>query len=287
MGKKEDESKERRRRLLRRAFGSLGTLPARAIPEPSHPAAAPEPPTFTAAPIAAPTSEMSAFDREYAKKIDTKAALLGKDHFAILEVPRNATREQVKSAYLSAVKTFHPDHIPPSLGHLAGRVKEIFNAIREAHVAIEDDVGRALYLAELEMQKSDSATRKAPANDVEICEREAELHLRKRDYSLAAEEYAKAFALGKNPSHLAQEAWAIYVDPQRKADLPLVIMKLEQALTLDAKNEKACYAMGVIARVQDDLLKATKFFKTAVATNPRNAEAIAELRLIEMRSKMK
>ena len=287
---KDDVAKARRQRLLRRAFGNLGTLP-NSSPESAAAAPPPPPPPPVRRPPPPPpvlAGNAAEADAEYLRKVEAKAVLLGNDHFAMLNVPRNATKEQIKAAYLQAVKVFHPDHIPPSLAHLAPRVRDIFNAIRDAHEALEDDARRALYLSSLDKPKAQPAPGASPAaKDTESLEKQAEAHLRKREYVQAAEQFAKIFAVSKHPSHLAQEAWAIYVDPKRKADLPLAIKKLEQALGLDPKNDKACYAMGVIARVQGDPARATKLFKTALAANPRHAEAASELRLIELRAKKK
>jgi curved DNA-binding protein CbpA len=208
----------------------------------------------------------------------------------VLGVSRSATKEQVKSAYLQAVKIFHPDHLPPGLSRLSNQVKDIFGAIRDAYETLQDDARRTVYVQQLEKAAQAPAVAAAAATaksaqDVEMLEKQADLHLRKKEYAKAGEAYGKAFELSKSPGMLAQQAWSIYLDPARKGDLGKVKQMLEQALKLDPLCDKAAYALGVLARVEGDLARAEKLFKTAVAGNPRHAEAATELRLIERRRK--
>ncbi|MBI5547527.1 MAG: DnaJ domain-containing protein, partial [Deltaproteobacteria bacterium] len=288
LNEKDDAARARRQRLLRRAFGNLGAFSSsdadETPPDPVVPPAAASPASATASTPAAAMA-LSPDELTLAKKIEAKVLAIkeGHDHFALLGVARTSTREQIKTAYIQLVKTFHPDHVPVSLAHLAPKVSELFNAIRDAHDVLQDDARRSSYLEELARPKNDLSSR--ASNDAEIAERHAELHLRKKEFVQASQQFARAFAITRNPSLLAQEAWAIYLDPTRKAELPLVKKKLEEALKLDPKSDRACYSMGVICRVEGDLARAEKLFKTAVATNPRHAEASTELRLIEMRRK--
>ena len=43
------------------------------------------------------------------------------DHFSTLGIDRNASRDQVKTAFLSLAKVFHPDRLPPALSTPLGR----------------------------------------------------------------------------------------------------------------------------------------------------------------------
>jgi Tfp pilus assembly protein PilF len=60
---------------------------------------------------------------------------------------------------------------------------------------------------------------------------------------------------------------------------------MQEALKLDPSCDRALYQLGVIARVDNDVDKAERFFRNAVQANPKHLEANQELRLIEMRKK--
>ncbi len=270
-----DEDKLRRQRLLRRAFDNLGALPRPAQPKASREAAAAEP--------AAPGPEqLSEEHQALAARIEARAASIAReDYFTRLGLQRTASAEQVKSAFLSAAMVFHPDRLPSVLGHLSAKVRDVFDALTEAQDALIDDARRAAYL----QQVDGTAATKVRGDEVEALEKQAEAALRKKEFAHAAELYGRAFAISKNAGHLAQEAWSIYLDPEQRTNLAGVKRMLEQALKMDATCDRASYSLGVIARVEGDLDKAERLFRSAVHSNPKNAEASTELRLIEMRRK--
>src|SRR5690606_14499122 len=104
-----------------------------------------EPAAPTAAPAAAPAA---AEDSGLAQQIEQRYAALQskRDHFAILGVSPEAPRDQVKAAFLSLAKVFHPDRLPPSLPHLAPKITAVFEAIREAYEILYDEAKRTAYL---------------------------------------------------------------------------------------------------------------------------------------------
>jgi curved DNA-binding protein CbpA len=272
-----EEDKLRRQRLLRRAFDNLGSMPRPRQPEGrGERAAAPTP-------AASAQGELTAEDQALAARIEARAASIPKeDFFARLGVPRSAGADQVKNAFVAAAMVFHPDRLPPALSHLTAKVREVFTALTEANEALSDDGRRAAYLQQLE---GSAAPPKSRGEEVEVLEKQAEAALRKKEFTRAAELYGRAFAISKSAGHLAQEAWAIYLDPEQRSNLAGVKRMLEQALKLDSACDRASYSLGVIARVEGDLDKAERLFRTAVHSNPKNAEASTELRLIEMRRK--
>jgi curved DNA-binding protein CbpA len=272
-----EEDKLRRQRLLRRAFDNLGSMPFPTLPE-GRGERAPAP-----APAAPSEGELTAEDQALAARIEARAASIPKEDFFVrLGVPRSAGADQVKNAFVTAAMVFHPDRLPPALSHLSAKVREVFMALTEANEALSDDGRRAAYLQQLE---GSAAAPKSRGEEVEVLEKQAEAALRKKEFTRAAELYGRAFAISKNAGHLAQEAWAIYLDPEQRSNLAGVKRMLEQALKMDSACDRASYSLGVIARVEGDLDKAEKLFRTAVHSNPKNAEASTELRLIEMRRK--
>lgn len=66
---------------------------------------------------------------------------MGKDYYAILGVPRNATKEDIKKAYRELVKKYHPDLNPNN----KKEAEEKFKEISEAYEVLMDDEKRARY----------------------------------------------------------------------------------------------------------------------------------------------
>lgn len=281
----------RRQRLLRRAVENMGVLPQQRGPEGAvavSPAAA--------APVAPPPpSTLSAEERTFAEQLDARATTLaGKDHFTVLGISQAATKDQVKAAFLQLAKTFHPDRLPAALQASHGaRINTVFDAVRAAYDAIQDDAARAKYIELLKAGPPKPGFKPGVKGEPEPVEqqvrelvREGELLLKKKDFAGAERLFGRAHEMDpKHAESLAGKAWAIFLDPARKEELPAVRQLLQDALKLDGKCARAHYQLGVIARAQGDAGAAEKHFRAAVAANPRHAEASAEVRLLEIRKK--
>jgi curved DNA-binding protein CbpA len=245
------------------------------------PSSAPSAASPPAAPAKQPT--LSPEEIALAKKIEARhIGIAREDLFTRLGLQREANGEQVKAAYFSQVKVFHPDRLPSALANLTPKVKDIFAALTEAYETLYDDAKRSMYLMRLAAPSQSQAPK---ASSLEVTLKQADLHLKKKEFAAAAELFGKAFAESNKALHLAMQAWAMYLDPAQRSNMPQIKAKLEQALRLDRECDRAHYTLGVMARVENDLARAEKFFRAAVAVNPKNAEASTELRLIEMRRK--
>ncbi|MEW5742597.1 MAG: J domain-containing protein, partial [Myxococcota bacterium] len=282
----------RRQRLLRRAMENLGAIqqpqagePPRSenvqvvSPQPAEPAPPPPRPSSPSG-IRSPTPA----DLQLAAQIEARhEGLAKKDHFAVLGLTPNATRDQVKGAFLSLAKVFHPDRLPPTLPHMAQKMSAVFEAIRGAYEALHDDSKRAAYAASL--AAGAPAAKLAPAQQASELMKMAEVFFKKRDYKQAEQHFQKAHALDKGGQSLAAAAWCIYMDPTRKAEAGEARTMMQKALAIDPDCDRAHYQLGVIARVEGDMETAERHFREAVRVNPRHLEANQEIRLIEMRKK--
>ncbi|HZH74894.1 MAG TPA: tetratricopeptide repeat protein, partial [Archangium sp.] len=178
-----------------------------------------------------------------------------------------------------------PDRLPPALSHHVSKMTPIFEAIREAYEVLYDDVKRAAYLQELRNRAASPQRTVQPGVDPNDLFKMGEVFFRKRDFAAAVDHYERAYNAEARPVYLAARAWAIYMDPQRKADIPKAKQLMTEALKLDPNCDRAHYQLGVIARVENDMERAERHFREAVRANPKHLEANQELRLIEMRKK--
>jgi curved DNA-binding protein CbpA len=285
----------RRQRLLKRAMENLGSMPSPSstsnitginmpvVPASSGSGLVPSPSSPSSASAAPPPP--SAAEQQLAAQIEARHAQLSrKDLFLTLGIAPNATRDQVKSAFLNLAKIFHPDRLPPSLPHLSQKMSAVFEGIREAYETLYDDNRRAQWVA-AQQAAAQKATPAASAQQASDLFKMGEVFFKKRDYKSAEQHFGKAHALDKGANSLAAQGWAIYMDPTRKAEGQAARQMMQKALTIDPNNDRAHYQLGVIGRVEGDMDRAERHFREAVKANPKHLEANQEIRLIEMRKK--
>lgn len=268
----DEAAKARRQRLLQRAM-QLGSRPAPEAPAPS--------PGAPASPSA--EEQLAQLIEKRYEDVQQK-----RDHFTTLGLPVDpeVKKEQVKAAFLGLAKRFHPDRLPPALSALAPKMTAVFEAIRDAYEVLYNDTQRVAYLQELRTKSAAQAASPKPSGiDPNDLFKMGEVFFRKRDFAAAVEHFERAYNAEPKAVYLAARAWAIYMDPQRKAEIPKTKQMMAEALKLDPNCDRAHYQLGVIARVENDMARAERHFREAVRANPKHLEANQELRLIEMRKK--
>jgi curved DNA-binding protein CbpA len=225
-------------------------------------------------------------DAELAESIEARHAALTRDpdRFAVLGVPPDAGRDEVKRAFIELAKVFHPDRLPRSLALLQPKAARVFDAIREAQEFLLDDVRRAEHAAAHHRGAPAAPSDPGAAAEALVA---GEMAMRRREYAQAESLFRKAYEADPRPATLAAEAWAIYMDPSRRSDAPRARAMMVDALKADPDCDRAHYQLGVIARVEGDVERAEKHFREAVRSNPRHLEAAQELRLLEMRRRPK
>jgi curved DNA-binding protein CbpA len=248
----------------------------------------PAPVAEAAPPVAAVAPPSNADEKQLAALIEKRFAEVkaGADHFSVLGVARSVGKDEVKAAFLNLAKVFHPDRLPSNLIALAPKMTTVFEAVRESYERLYDDNTRKVYLQELEMKaRAEAAAPTTPGETAEESFKKAEALFRKRDFSGAEQLYAHANELKPSATYLAARAWAIYMDPTRKSELPAARQMMNDALKLDRSCDRAHYQLGVIARVEGDMDRAERHFREAVQANPKHLEAAQELRLVDMRKR--
>ncbi len=277
----------RRQRLLKRAMENMGTMPGgrdSGIASTPSGLAAPPPSGPSGISRGTPPPATSA-ELQLAQQIEQRYEQASRrDHFVSLGLAPTASKDQVKTAFINLAKIFHPDRLPPSLPYLAQKMSTVFEAIREAYEVLHDDARRAAWVAARASALA-AASQQPNSSQASDLMKMGEVFFKKRDYRQADDHFARAHALDKSALSLAAQAWAIYMDPTRKAEGPQAKAMMVKALSLDSTCDRAHYQLGVIARVEGDMDRAEKHFREAVRVNPRHLEANQELRLIEMRRK--
>lgn len=278
------EARARRQRLLQRAMQNMGVGPfgARPAPEAEAPAA---PPAIGAAPKPAAAAPATGSPEEKLRKalLDVAPRARDRNLFVRLGLDTSAGREAVKKAYLDLAKQFHPDrYASPAFEDIRDTVRDFFTAVNEAYETLSDDRRRAEYIGSLRgaVGSGNPATSMAAAgaqNDYE----KGEACVRTRDFPKARAFLEAAVRAQPIAKFQAALAWTYVTDPTVK-DRERARQLIELAKQ-DASCDRAWYIAGVLARDEGNDGAAEKYFNVCIKANPRNAEAVRELRAIELR----
>jgi len=276
-GKRSDpaEARARRQRLLQQAMRNMGIGP---FAGPAH-GAPPHGPPATPGPGAPAKPAANAAD-ELLRKALLEAAPRAreKDFFLRLGVPETASRDDVKRAFLALAKQFHPDRFAsPGLKDLADAVKDFFSAVNEAYETLSDDKRRAEYLG----RRKTGGAAPGQAESARVDFQKAEACLRTRDLARARGLYEAAVRADPRPEYQAALAQVCLLDAERR-DRARAKALLDEALK-DPACDRAAYVAGLLARDDGDDATAERLFRAAFQANPRNVEAVRELRAIELR----
>jgi tetratricopeptide (TPR) repeat protein len=271
------EARARRQRLVQQGLRNMGIGPfaARGAAEPPPP---PEPEAGVA-PVAGSTHGAAAGDAERQLREDLLAMgprARAPDLFARLGIPETAGREEVKRAFLAIARQFHPDRFAsPAFADLQDTVRDFFAAVNEAYEVLGDDRTRAAYVAE---RRGKAA---AQAEAARLAHLKAEACLRTRDFARARAFLESAVRAEPRAEYQASLAFAWLADPAQRD--PARARRLLAEATKDPRCDRAHYVAGLLARDEGDDAAAERCFRAAVKANPRNADAVRELRHVEAR----
>ena len=247
--------------------------------------AAPAPEPAAATPPEAPAVVgLKGEEAKQAKVIEDRHAKIAKeDYFARLGLTPNATRDQIKQAFFQAAKLYHPDKVPPALSHLTQKLKDLFAAVNEAYEVLQDDERRKAYVAELKRRQASGGLSKQQEEELKVEIAKGDVAMKRRDWAEAERAYRAAAALADRPDLLAHAAWAVHSDASRGGEASKAKGELEALARKFPNAAPAHYYLGVIARVDGNVVRAEKHFKDAIAANPKHTEANQELRLLQHR----
>ena len=210
--------------------------------------------------------------------------LLAADYFVALGVSRTASPDDVKRAFIEVVKAWHPDRVPGGLEELKPLFGKVFGRLELARATVSDPQRRARYIEEL--AKPQTA---ASANDISGAEatlefRKAEGLLKKNDTVQAEVHLRRAVQLA--PSNVDYQALLVWL--QAKPDstierLRTLVADLGRLIALDASNEKAYFYRAQLRKRLDLTKEAMADFARVAELNPKNVDAVREVRLFTMR----
>ncbi len=273
-----EESRARRQRLLARAMQNMGVGPLSAGPPPH---------AGLDAPVVAPQAgsrdpaRMTGPEAEIRKALEAALPLAREaDLFTRLGLPRGASPEEVKAAYLQLVKQFHPDRFGgPALADLQPGLREVLSALNEAYGVLSDRTRRNEYLAR--SSSGGRAPTEAAAAAARADFQKAEVARRAGDHARARLFLEAAVRSDRSPELLVALAVEMLASG-RPADREKAARHLEEAMK-DTGCSRAFLVAGTMARDDGDPDHAEKLFRAALRADPRSEEASRELRKVQGR----
>jgi tetratricopeptide (TPR) repeat protein len=231
-------------------------------------------------------------------EIEQRVAFIdSEDYFQMLGVGREAQAEELKAAYFALVKLWHPDRLPRDLASMKSHVARVFGRLTEAYQTLTDSTQRADYVRVLgegggTPEDQEKITRTV---DAALEFQKAEILLKKQD--LAGAEDLTRRAAESDPEQPDYQALLAWIQALRRGDPPPLtegkttshyddlIEKLDVILRNEPRYERALFYRGMLLKRSGRLEPAIRDFRLAAEINPKNIDAVREVRLYQMRAR--
>jgi curved DNA-binding protein CbpA len=208
------------------------------------------------------------------------------DLYLVLKVPRTATGEAIKAAYLPLAKRFHADAFSGlSLGDAEAKAREVFGKLAEANATLCDPKKRAdydvlldrkdkglptdldvIFRAEAAASRADALLKQGRTGDAEAAAKEA----LKLDASVAQYHVTLGQAILKGRGATsASEARGCF----------------DKALSLNPEFHTAAVYKAMALELEGEPKQAEKLLREVLLTQPENVDAARELRALKERSR--
>ena len=224
----------------------------------------------------------------WATIVDRARTIDKSNYFAMLDLARDATKEEASVSFFALVKRWHPDRLPPELFPVKEACARVFARMSEAHATLTDDDKRAQYMRLLDGGSGTPEMQDAVAKVVEAAAdfQKAEVCFKRNDLTQAETLCRKALkADATQAEYHAMLAWLISLKPQNQSADRTVesIQMLDKALSMNDRCEKAYFWRGMLNKRVGKSESAYRDFRRAVDLNPHNIDAAREVRLHNMR----
>jgi tetratricopeptide (TPR) repeat protein len=221
--------------------------------------------------------------------VDRAGTIDRSDYFMMLDVARDATKEDIEGAFFQLAKTWHPDRLPGELGPVRDACSRVFSRMSEAHATLSDEEKRKHYMTLLADGSGSPETQATVAKVIEAATdfQKAEVCFKRNDLA-QAELWCRKAAAGDptQASYHALLAWLTAMKPESQSPERTLesIKVLDAAVKQSERYEQAYVWRGLLYKRlgKDDL--AMRDFKRAVELNPKNIDAAREVRLFTMRT---
>jgi tetratricopeptide (TPR) repeat protein len=210
------------------------------------------------------------------------------NYFEMLELDKEAKAGDARAKFYQMAKEWHPDRLPPEMQSLREHLQVIFSYMSEASAVLGDEQQRVKYVQTVREGGGTPATERLMQSILDTAmEYERVLVLsRRHEYDEAIEVMKKILAVVKEEAdYHAMYAWLLMQKfPNQEAPLQKMLESAERALKLHDRHERANMLKGQILRRMGRHEEALRHFRIVAEINPRNIEAVREVRVATMRT---
>jgi CheY-like chemotaxis protein len=276
-----------RRGRTRGAEGKV-PVPGETIPVVLEETALSGPPAGMRPPAAPPPPRERPAARDDRDEVERLAARVKEmrrmNHFEQLGVSKHASPDEVRKAYFSQAKDYHPDkHAGTHSAEVKALADQVYSLLTAAYHVLSDDSRRETYRKGLtsgaKTGVSDEVSRILAA---EARFQRGESHMKRKDWPRAVACFQEAVDLYPDEGEFhGYLGWSLFqADPKDAGALKQVESHLAQALHLNPKLDRSYLFMGWVYKATGRRDLAEKQFEKAIQCNPDCTDALRELRLL-------
>jgi curved DNA-binding protein CbpA len=244
--------------------------------------------SFLGAPPAPPPALSDELRARWKDVGDFAIAIDRMDYFAMLAVSKTASPQEVRDAYLTMAKQWHPDRLPAQLMPMREFADVIFHHLTKAKDALSDEQKRKDYIKSVQAGGGtpESARQVNAIVEAAMALQRAEVFLKRHDWPGALELAEGAAELNpEDGDAMAMQAWCRFQIQRGKPPFDEILSLIDGAIERNEKSEKAHFYKGMILKRKGDDKGAVRAFRAVIDINPHHTEAMREVRLANMRKK--
>lgn len=244
------------------------------------------------APRQMPPAAPEGFSEEHRKRWEEVARVIGmmdrQNYFEMLGVKESADANDIRGKYMKLAKKWHPDRLPNELSPLRPWVEEIFHLFTVARDTLANDKSR------IEYQKTVMQGGGTPESERKLNVMvESAINFQKVDVLVKRRRYDEALQIcdevmevvRKEADYPAMKAWILMLSHGIEDDTVADEIRdlLKQTFRLNPDHVHGHFVRAHFLKRMGKHDKALKHFKKVAKLNPKNLEAIREVRIGSMR----
>jgi tetratricopeptide (TPR) repeat protein len=241
--------------------------------------------------IPPPPTELSDELKQRWLRVVAKGRLIeNQNYFEMIEVDKDTKSGEARAKFYQLAKEWHPDRLPTEMQSLREYVQIIFSYMSEANATLGDEGQRVKYVQTVREGGGTPATERLMQSILDTAmEYERVLVLsRRHQYDEAIELMKKILAVMKDDAEYHwMYAWLMmqkFPGQGQEAPLRQMLEAVDKALAQHERHEKANLLKAQILRRMGKTHEAQEYFRKVAEINPRNIDAMREVRVATMRS---
>ncbi|RLB50725.1 MAG: hypothetical protein DRH23_03790 [Deltaproteobacteria bacterium] len=236
-----------------------------------------------------PPADLAPEHKDRWEEVGRVLAMLDRqNYFGMLGVKESADTNEISKKYMTLAKQWHPDRMPPELSELRPWVEEIFHLFTVASDTLGDIKKRVEY------QKTVMQGGGTPESERKLHVMvEAAINFQKVDVLVKRRRYddaleicdAAMLVVRKEADYPAMKAWILLLRDGVEAEgVPDQIRSLlRKTFAINTDHVHGHFVRAQFLKRQGDHDKALKHFRKVARLDPKNIEALREVRIGNMR----